>query len=144
MAARRRLGGVAEFTFPAVVLMRAVFDRVFVETVGVGQSETAVAELTDTFLVLALPGAGDELQHDHRGHQWRVRFVRAGEVVEHEQRDERCIEADEEHEGRERVQPGGAHAARTVTRGAPAGAHGTERRAVTNVIVRRAKSTGGR
>ena len=40
----------------------AGFDVILVETVGVGQSETAVADLTDFFLVLALPGAGDELQ----------------------------------------------------------------------------------
>ena len=39
MAARRRLGGLADLTFPSVVLMRALFDVVFVETVGVGQSE---------------------------------------------------------------------------------------------------------
>ncbi len=45
----------------------AGFDVVLVETVGVGQSETAVADLTDFFLVLMLPGAGDELQGIKKG-----------------------------------------------------------------------------
>ena len=45
MAARDRLGGVAEITYPAMVLMRALFDHVIVETVGVGQSETEIAGL---------------------------------------------------------------------------------------------------
>ena len=40
----------------------AGFDIVIVETVGIGQSEIAVADMTDFFLVLMLPGAGDELQ----------------------------------------------------------------------------------
>lgn len=62
MAARDRLGGVAEITFPAIVLMRATFDRVIVETVGVGQSETEVARLTDTVVLCAQPGSGDGLQ----------------------------------------------------------------------------------
>jgi LAO/AO transport system kinase len=62
MAARDRLGGVAEITFPALVLMRALFDRVIVETVGVGQSETAVAGLCDTVVLCAQPASGDALQ----------------------------------------------------------------------------------
>ena len=45
----------------------AGFDVVLVETVGVGQGETAVAEMVDFFLVLALPGAGDELQGIKKG-----------------------------------------------------------------------------
>jgi LAO/AO transport system kinase len=45
----------------------AGFDVILVETVGVGQSETAVADLTDFFLVLMLPGAGDELQGIKKG-----------------------------------------------------------------------------
>jgi LAO/AO transport system kinase len=45
----------------------AGFDVVFVETVGVGQGETAVSEMVDFFLVLALPGAGDELQGIKKG-----------------------------------------------------------------------------
>ncbi|WP_118132515.1 ArgK/MeaB family GTPase [Oceanicella sp. SM1341] len=62
MAARDRLGGVAEVTFPAMVLMRALFDIVIVETVGVGQSETEVSELADLTLLCSQPGAGDALQ----------------------------------------------------------------------------------
>ncbi len=62
MAARDRLGGLAELTFPAMTLMRAVFDRVLVETVGVGQSETEVADLADTVVLCVQPGSGDSLQ----------------------------------------------------------------------------------
>ncbi len=62
MAAQRRLGGLAEITFPAMTLMRAVFDRVIVETVGVGQSETEIAECADLVALCVQPGAGDALQ----------------------------------------------------------------------------------
>ena len=62
MAARRHLGGLAEPAFPAVVLMRACFDWVIVETVGVGQSETEVADVVDLVLLCVQPGAGDALQ----------------------------------------------------------------------------------
>ncbi len=62
MAARDRLGGLAELTYPAMTLMRAVFDRVLVETVGVGQSETEVADLADTVVLCVQPGSGDSLQ----------------------------------------------------------------------------------
>ena len=62
------LGGVAGRTREAMLLCEAAgFDAVLVETVGVGQSETAVSDLTDVFLVLALPGAGDELQGIKKG-----------------------------------------------------------------------------
>lgn len=62
MAARDRLGGVAEVTVAAMVLMRALFDRVLIETVGVGQSETDVAALVDSVLFCVQPGSGDSLQ----------------------------------------------------------------------------------
>ncbi len=62
MAARRRLGGIADITFPAAVLMRAVFDRVIVETVGVGQSETEIADCADLVVFCVQPGSGDALQ----------------------------------------------------------------------------------
>jgi LAO/AO transport system kinase len=62
MAARSRLGGLADGTWGAVTVLAAVFDRVFVETVGVGQSESDVAQLVDTLLFVAQPGAGDVLQ----------------------------------------------------------------------------------
>lgn len=62
MAARDRLGGLADATRAGVAVLGAVFDRVFVETVGVGQSEVEVASLVDTLLYVANPGAGDLLQ----------------------------------------------------------------------------------
>jgi len=62
------LGGVARRTREAVWLAEAAgFDRVIVETVGVGQSETDVAEMVDLFLLLIAPGGGDELQGMKRG-----------------------------------------------------------------------------
>ncbi len=62
------LGGVAPRTPEAITLCEAAgFDVVIIETVGVGQSETAVADLADVFLVLMLPGGGDELQGIKRG-----------------------------------------------------------------------------
>ena len=67
MAARDRLGGLAASVFPAMVLMRALFDIVVVETVGVGQSETAVADIADLVLLCVPPGAGDTLQHMKAG-----------------------------------------------------------------------------
>ncbi|MDJ0945476.1 MAG: ATP/GTP-binding protein [Kiloniellales bacterium] len=62
MAARARLGGLAELTYPAVILLRALFDLVIVETVGVGQSETDVAGVADTVVFCVQPGSGDSLQ----------------------------------------------------------------------------------
>jgi len=62
------LGGVARRTREAIALVEAAgFDIVLVETVGVGQSETLVAEMTDIFLLLLAPGGGDELQGVKRG-----------------------------------------------------------------------------
>jgi LAO/AO transport system kinase len=62
------LGGVAANTREAMLICEAAgFDVVLVETVGVGQSETAVADMTDFFLVLLLPGAGDQLQGLKKG-----------------------------------------------------------------------------
>lgn len=62
------LGGVASRTREALLLCEAAgFDVVFVETVGVGQSELVVAGMTDTFVVLMLAGAGDALQGIKRG-----------------------------------------------------------------------------
>jgi LAO/AO transport system kinase len=62
MAARDRLGGVAESTRAAVTILATVFDCVFVETVGVGQSESEVSGLVDSLLFVANPGSGDTLQ----------------------------------------------------------------------------------
>jgi len=62
------LGGVARKTRETVRLVEAAgYHTVFIETVGVGQSEVAVRHITDVFLLLLLPGAGDELQGIKRG-----------------------------------------------------------------------------
>jgi LAO/AO transport system kinase len=62
------LGGVTRRTRESIVLCEAAgFDVVIVETVGVGQSEISVAGMTDMFLLLLLPGGGDELQGIKRG-----------------------------------------------------------------------------
>jgi len=62
------LGGVAEKTREALLACEAAgFDVVIVETVGVGQSETAVAGMTDVFVLLQLPNAGDDLQAIKKG-----------------------------------------------------------------------------
>ncbi len=62
------LGGVARVTRESILLCEAAgFDVILVETVGVGQSETVVSEMVDCYLVLMLPGAGDELQGIKKG-----------------------------------------------------------------------------
>lgn len=66
--AGKTLGGVTRRTRETLLLCEAAgFDVIFVETVGVGQSETLVAEMTDMFLLLLSPGSGDELQGIKRG-----------------------------------------------------------------------------
>jgi LAO/AO transport system kinase len=62
LAARGRLGGLADIAFANVVLMRALFDRVLVESVGVGQSEAEIVSVADTVVLCVQPGAGDVLQ----------------------------------------------------------------------------------
>ena len=69
-ASRRQvsLGGVARKTRETIILCEAAgFDKIFVETVGVGQSETAVHSMVDFFLLIQLAGTGDELQGIKRG-----------------------------------------------------------------------------
>jgi LAO/AO transport system kinase len=62
------LGGVAEHTRETMLVCEAAgFDVVIVETVGIGQSETTVAGMTDVFVLMQLPNAGDELQAIKRG-----------------------------------------------------------------------------
>ncbi|MBT8055232.1 MAG: methylmalonyl Co-A mutase-associated GTPase MeaB [Xanthomonadales bacterium] len=62
------LGGVTRRSREALILCEAAgYDVLIVETVGVGQSETRVAEMTDMFMLLLLPGGGDELQGIKRG-----------------------------------------------------------------------------
>ena len=62
MAARDRLGGLSDATHAGVTILALVFDRVFIETVGVGQSEADVSRLVDTLVFVANPGTGDVLQ----------------------------------------------------------------------------------
>jgi LAO/AO transport system kinase len=62
MAARDQLGGLAGLTIGAMVLMRALYDRVMIETVGVGQSETDITDIADLVLFCVQPGSGDSLQ----------------------------------------------------------------------------------
>ena len=67
-AAGDSLGGVARKTRESIILCEAAgFDLILIETVGVGQSETAVHSMVDFFLLLMLAGAGDELQGIKRG-----------------------------------------------------------------------------
>lgn len=62
------LGGVARKTRETIIICEAAgFDTIFVETVGVGQSETKVRSMVDLFILLLLPGAGDELQGIKKG-----------------------------------------------------------------------------
>ncbi len=66
--AGKTLGGVARYTREAILLCEAAgFDSILVETVGVGQSETLVAGMTDMFVLLLSPGGGDDLQGIKRG-----------------------------------------------------------------------------
>jgi LAO/AO transport system kinase len=65
---RERLGGIAAHTRDVIVLCKAAgYRNVFIETVGVGQSETSVREMVDFLLLVAIAGAGDELQGIKRG-----------------------------------------------------------------------------
>jgi LAO/AO transport system kinase len=70
------LGGVARRTRESVLLAEAAgFDVVLVETVGIGQSETSVADMTDVFVVLVAPAGGDDLQGIKRGVMELADFV---------------------------------------------------------------------
>jgi LAO/AO transport system kinase len=62
VAARGRLGGLADIAFPAAALLRALYGRVIVESVGVGQSETDIATVSDTVVLCIQPASGDSLQ----------------------------------------------------------------------------------
>ncbi len=62
MAARDQLGGLAPATRAAVVVLRAAFDTVLVETVGVGQSEIDIESVAETIVLVLQPGSGDTLQ----------------------------------------------------------------------------------
>ena len=62
MAARDRLGGLSDQTVAAMVLMRAIYHLVLIESVGIGQSEADISFVADTVLLCVQPGAGDSLQ----------------------------------------------------------------------------------
>tara|TARA_B100000686_G_scaffold226913_1_gene234218 strand:- start:3545 stop:4435 length:891 start_codon:yes stop_codon:yes gene_type:complete len=62
MAARDKLGGLASITLSSAFLLNAIFDVTIIETVGVGQSETDIANIADTVLFCVQPGSGDVLQ----------------------------------------------------------------------------------
>ncbi len=62
MAARDRLGGLSDHAVAAIALLRAVCDRVIVETVGIGQSEGDLKQAVDTVVLCIQPGSGDSLQ----------------------------------------------------------------------------------
>lgn len=65
---RGTLGGIARYTREAMIILEAAgYNLIIIETVGVGQSEVAVADLVDMFLLLLSPGGGDELQGIKRG-----------------------------------------------------------------------------
>ncbi|MCB1746839.1 MAG: methylmalonyl Co-A mutase-associated GTPase MeaB [Gammaproteobacteria bacterium] len=67
MASRGRLGGIAQATRAGLAVLAAAYNWVIVETVGVGQSEMEVADLVDTLVYVAQPGAGDVLQYMKAG-----------------------------------------------------------------------------
>ena len=80
------LGGVAARTREAVFLCEcAGFDTIIIETVGVGQSEVAVRSLADVFMLLLLPGAGDELQGMKRGIMEMADLLVINKVEDHNQ-----------------------------------------------------------
>lgn len=62
LAARDRLGGLSDHAVAAALVMRAVYDRVIVETVGIGQSEADIGLIADTLVLCVQPGSGDSLQ----------------------------------------------------------------------------------
>jgi LAO/AO transport system kinase len=62
MAARDRLGGLSDETIAAVALLRALYDRVLVESVGIGQSEADIVLVADTVVLCIQPASGDSLQ----------------------------------------------------------------------------------
>ena len=62
LAARGRLGGLSDAAYPTIALLRALYDKIIVESVGVGQSETDIATVSDTVVLCIQPASGDSLQ----------------------------------------------------------------------------------
>ena len=85
VAARGRLGGLADIVFPAVALLRALFDKVIVESVGVGQSETDIETVSDTVLLCIQPAFG-QLAAVHEGRYRRNPRHRRGDEGRHGRR----------------------------------------------------------
>ena len=54
--------GVSEFTYPSMIVMRSIFDFLIIETVGVGQSETFIKDISDSVILCIQPGSGDTVQ----------------------------------------------------------------------------------
>ncbi len=75
MASRGDYGGVSDRAYAGAIALRAAFDLVFVETVGVGQSESDVAGWCDTLALVVQPGSGDSLQHLKAGIMERPHLV---------------------------------------------------------------------
>ena len=62
MASKNYLGGISELTYPTMITMRSIFDYIIIETVGVGQSEIFIKDITDTVVLCIQPGSGDNIQ----------------------------------------------------------------------------------
>ncbi len=62
MASKNFLGGVSELTFPSMIVMRSIFDFLIIETVGVGQSEVFIKDISDSVVLGIQPGSGDTIQ----------------------------------------------------------------------------------
>ena len=62
IAARGRLGGLADIAYPSAILLLALYDRIIIESVGVGQSETDISTVSDTVVLCIQPASGDSLQ----------------------------------------------------------------------------------
>jgi len=88
LAARDQLGGLSEVTGPSLDIMQAAFDMVFVETVGVGQSEAGVIDVVDSLVFVAQPAAGDLIQFMKAGIlEWPdIFFVNKSDLGEAAQR----------------------------------------------------------
>ncbi len=88
LAARDQLGGLSEVTGASLDVLAAAFDTVFVETVGVGQSEAGIVDLVETLVFVAQPAAGDLVQFMKAGIlEWPdVFFVNKSDLSEHAQR----------------------------------------------------------
>ncbi|MBI3736429.1 ATP/GTP-binding protein [Candidatus Sumerlaeota bacterium] len=88
MASRGDYGGVSDRTFAGSIVLRTAFDMTLIETVGIGQSESEIAQLVDTTLLVIQPGSGDMLQYVKSGimETPHVLLINKSDHVEHAQR----------------------------------------------------------